>query len=162
LPADAGDAALAKFDHYRNASGSLPTATIRLNMQRVMQENCAVFRTGDVLEEGIKKLEAVNATMADIQVTDRSMIWNSDLMETLELHNLMMQSIVTIHAASNRKESRGGHAREDFSDRDDDEWMKHTLTYINDKGEVRMDYRPVHTYTLTDEIEYIPPKTRVY
>ena len=162
LPSDAGDEAIAKLDHYRNASGSLPTATIRLNMQRVMQENCAVFRTGEVLEEGIVKLEAVNQTMADIQVTDRSMIWNSDLMETLELHNLMMQSIVTIYAASNRKESRGGHAREDFSDRDDDEWMKHTLTYINDKGKVTFDYRPVHTYTLTDEVQYIPPKARVY
>ena len=162
LPSDAGDQSIAKLDHYRNASGSLPTATIRLNMQRVMQENCAVFRTGEILEEGIKKLDEVNATMPDIQVTDRSMIWNSDLMETLELHNLMMQSLVTIHSASNRKESRGGHAREDFSERDDDEWMKHTLAYVDDKGKVTIDYRPVHTYTLTDEVQYIPPKARVY
>ena len=162
LPTDAGDEAIAKLDHYRHASGSLPTATIRLNMQRAMQENCAVFRTGEILEEGIKKLDEVNAMMPDIQVTDRSMIWNSDLMETLELHNLMMQSLVTIHSAANRKESRGGHAREDFSERDDDEWMKHTLAYVDSKGNVTIDYRPVHTYTLTDEVQYIPPKARVY
>ena len=162
LPVDAGDRALAKLDRYRHAAGARPTAAIRLDMQRVMQDNCAVFRTGEVLEEGIGKLAAIHAAMADIRVSDRSMVWNSDLMETLELHNLMLQSLATIHAAANRKESRGGHAREDFPERDDEAWMKHTLAHVDDQGRVTIDYRPVHTRTLTDEVQYIPPEARVY
>ena len=163
LKARAGDEAVAKLDYYRHVKGKLPTAAIRLSMQKVMQANCAVFRTGEVMAEGVRKLEEVRQSMSEIGVTDRSMIWNSDLMETLELDNLMQQAICTMHAAANRKESRGGHAREDFKDRDDANWMKHTLvSYDKKTGKVSIDYRPVHAYTLTDEVEYIPPKARTY
>ena len=156
------DKALARLDHFRHAKGRLPTAQIRLNMQKVMQNNCAVFRTGAVLEEGRKLIEDVRQSMSEIGVSDRSLIWNSDLLETLELDNLMAQAIVTVAAAVDRKESRGAHAREDFPDRDDKNWMKHSLTWIDDKGHVTMDYRPVHNYTMTNEVEYVAPKARVY
>jgi succinate dehydrogenase / fumarate reductase flavoprotein subunit len=163
LPKNAGDEAVAKFDYYRNVKGKLPTAAIRLNMQRVMQANCAVFRTGEVMDEGVKKLEEVRQSMSEIGIKDRSLIWNSDLMETIELDNLMQQAICTMHSAVNRKESRGGHAREDYKDRDDQNWMKHTLVYYDKKtGKTSIDYRPVHAYTLSDEVEYIPPKARTY
>ena len=163
LPKNAGDEAVAKFDFYRNVKGKLPTAAIRLNMQRVMQANCAVFRTGEVMDEGVKKLEEVRQSMSEIGIKDRSLIWNSDLMETIELDNLMQQAICTMHSAANRKESRGGHAREDYKDRDDPNWMKHTLvSYDKKTGKTSIDYRPVHTYTLSDEVEYIPPKARTY
>ncbi|ANK82868.1 MAG: succinate dehydrogenase flavoprotein subunit [Rhizobiales bacterium NRL2] len=156
------DKALARLDKVRNASGGTPTAAIRDRMQRVMQDNCAVFRTSEVLSEGKQKIDEVYREMPDLKVTDRSMVWNSDLVESLELDNLIRQAVVTMHSAENRKESRGAHAHEDFPDRDDANWMKHTLAWINESGEVTIDYRPVHTYTLSNEIEYIEPKARVY
>jgi succinate dehydrogenase / fumarate reductase, flavoprotein subunit len=162
LPASACDAALANLDRHRHASGSLSTAEIRLNMQRTMQKDAAVFRTGETLAEGAQKIRAVNASFADVRVTDRSLIWNSDLIETLELQNLLGQAVVTMVSAENRKESRGAHAREDFSKRDDENWMKHTLCSIDAQGNTAIDYRPVHMYTMSDEIKAVPPKARVY
>ena len=162
LPANAGDAALARLDHFRQAQGDTPTAELRLRMQRVMQNNCAVFRTGEVLDEGVRLIGEVWDGLSDISVTDRSMIWNSDLMETLELHNLMQQAVIAMLSAQNRTESRGGHAREDFAERDDKNWMKHTLAWLDDKGAVSLGYRPVHSHTLTNQISYIEPRARVY
>lgn len=162
LPKDSADLALGRLDKFRNASGGTPTAQLRMRMQTVMQNNCAVFRTGAVLEEGHKLIHEVHAAMPDVRVTDRSLIWNTDLIETLELDNLMGQAVVTMDAALNRTESRGAHAREDFPQRDDTNWMKHTLTWLDAAGKVGLDYRPVHTYTLTNDVSYIPPKERVY
>jgi succinate dehydrogenase / fumarate reductase flavoprotein subunit len=156
-----GEEAIAKIDRLRQAKGSLKTADIRLNMQRTMQAHCAVFRTKDHLKEGIAKIKDTMASYQDIQLNDRSMIWNSDLVEALELENLLQQSLVTIESALNRTESRGAHAREDYPERDDTHWMKHTVAHL--KGdEVSFSYRPVHLYTLTPEVDVIPPKKRVY
>jgi len=163
LPADSADMALSRLDKFRYANGGTPTAELRLAMQKTMQSNCAVFRTGEVLEEGKKLIHDVWRSAADVRVTDRSLVWNSDLLETLEFDNLITQAVVTMEGAVNRQESRGAHAREDFPDRNDNEWMKHTLTWVDDHARsVTIDYRPVHTYTMTDDIEYIKPKARVY
>lgn len=156
------EASLGMLDGLRNASGGQPTAQIRLEMQKVMQNHAAVFRTGEVLDEGIEKLQGVMDSFADVSVSDRSLIWNTDLIETIELENLLRQAAGTIRSAVNRKESRGAQAREDFPDRDDENWMKHTLVWVDGKGQVRFDYRPVTLSTLTDEVETIPPKARVY
>jgi len=162
LPKNSADMALSRLDQYRYASGGTPTAQLRLNMQRVMQSNCAVFRTGEVLDEGERLIKQVHDGMPDVHVSDRSLIWNSDLIETLELDNLLVQAVVTMVSAKNRTESRGAHAREDHPDRDDQNWMKHTLSWLDERGNVTLDYRPVHTYTLSNDVSYIEPKARVY
>jgi succinate dehydrogenase / fumarate reductase flavoprotein subunit len=157
------DGHLARFDRFRNANGGTPTAALRLEMQKAMQDDAAVFREGHTLESGVKRLQAVHDKRPDISVSDRGLIWNTDLMETLEFDNLIGQAAVTVNGAVNRTESRGAHAREDFADRNDAEWMKHTLAWFDDAtGKVRIDYRPVHNFTMTNDIAYIPPKARVY
>ena len=153
---------LARFDKVRNASGDQPVAKLRLEMQKAMQTNCAVFRTGDVLAEGVQAIASIHASAEGLDVKDRSLVWNTDLMEALEFDNLLAQAAVTVNSAANREESRGAHAREDFADRNDETWMKHTLSWHDDAGKVRIDYRPVHDYTMSDDIAYIEPKARVY
>jgi succinate dehydrogenase / fumarate reductase flavoprotein subunit len=162
VPKASTDKHLARFDKLRNASGDQPVAKLRLEMQKSMQSNCAVFRTGSVLKEGVDAIEEVYKKLPGIDVKDRTMIWNTDLVEALEFDNLICQAAVTVNSAANREESRGAHAREDFSERDDKTWMKHTLAWVDGAGKVTIDYRPVHEYTLSNEIEYIKPKARVY
>jgi len=166
LPKDSADLALTRLDHFRHAKGGSPTAQIRTDMQRAMSQHAAVFRNDELMAEGKAKLADTYKRMEDIAVSDRGLIWNSDLVETMELDNLISQATVTLHGAHNRKESRGAHAHEDFPNRDDANWMKHTAAWFNGwggkGGEVKIDYRPVHEFTLTDDVEYIKPKARVY
>jgi succinate dehydrogenase / fumarate reductase flavoprotein subunit len=162
MPKDGGQYALDRFDRLRHAKGDIPTARLRLDMQKTMQADCAVFRTGESLKEGVAKMRDIFGQRDRVKVDDRSLIWNSDLVETLELDNLMVQAVVSIESAANREESRGAHAREDFPDRDDQKWMKHTVTWMDEAGKTRIDYRPVHMQPLTNDVQSFPPKARVY
>jgi succinate dehydrogenase / fumarate reductase, flavoprotein subunit len=159
----ATDRALARFDEIRWSKGATAPATIRLAMQRTMQRHCAVFRDGPLLEAGLKMLAGVIEMMrSDLKVTDRSMIFNTELAETLELDNMLAQACVSLHSALGRAESRGAHARDDFPKRDDDHWLKHTLAWLDDRDQVRLGYRPVHLQPLSNDVASIPPRERVY
>ncbi|GAB1407303.1 succinate dehydrogenase flavoprotein subunit [Thermomonas brevis] len=162
LASDALDRSLGNLDRLRNAHGGSPTAAIRNNMQRAMQKDAAVFRTGETLREGVAAVRDIHASFADVGVSDRSLVWNSDLIETLELQNLLSQALCTIVSAENRTESRGAHAREDYPERDDENWHKHTVCTVDEAGNTAIDYRPVHMYTLSSDVDVVPPKPRVY
>jgi succinate dehydrogenase / fumarate reductase flavoprotein subunit len=159
---DKDNRALDRLDALRNAKGNQSVSDVRNAMQRTMQDHAAVFRSGDSLTEGCTKIDKTFNQREDLKISDRSLIFNTDLVEAIELDNLLYQSVATLHSAINRKESRGAHAREDFGDRDDENWMKHSLIYVTDKGETKMTYRPVILTTLTNEVEAFPPKKRVY
>jgi len=161
LPSGAGESSIAWLDSIRHANKTVPTAELRLEMQRTMQNNCAVFRDGPVLKEGVEKIDKLKNQLKDLKTTDRTLVWNTDLVESMELYNLMTQAVQTMHSANERKESRGAHAREDFPKRDDVNWMKHTLSYEVD-GKVKVAYRPVHMQPLDNEMKHVPPVTRVY
>lgn len=151
------------FDGLRNMKGSIKVGQLRKRLQKINQTYCGVFRVKDNLEKGLLETEKVNSAFADISLSDSSLIWNTELIELMELRNLIQQSLVTFSSALARKESRGGHTRDDYPNRDDDNWMKHTVSWLGEKGDkVRLDYRPVHMYTMTDEVEVVPPKPRVY
>jgi succinate dehydrogenase (ubiquinone) flavoprotein subunit len=166
LPANAGEDCISRLDKLRNANGNLYTAEVRRKMQKVMQNNAAVFRTQETLEEGCHLIDECVESYKDIKLKDRGLIWNTDLVEALELENLLINAAVTMHSAEQRKESRGAHAREDFTQRDDANWMKHTVGYFDSesksKNKVKISYRPVHMQPLDSEMEHIPPKARVY
>jgi len=162
LPAKAGEAALDRLDRVRHAKGGTSVSDLRVDMQRTMQTHAAVFRTSDLLKEGVDKMRQVHGGYPDIRIADRSMIWNSDLVEALELDNLIGNALTTIVGAEARKESRGAHAQEDYPERDDQNWMKHTLAWVDDRGSVKLDYRDVKMRTLTNEVQVFPPKARVY
>jgi len=161
-PKSGADLALERLDRLRHAKGEVRTADLRAEMQRNMQNNCAVFRTGEVLEEGVQLMQQAWTKRPHVSITDRTLVWNSDLVEAIELDNLMYQAVVTMNSAANRTESRGGHAREDYPDRDDENWMKHTVVSIDESGKTTFEFRPVHLYTLTNEVQPFPPKARVY
>jgi succinate dehydrogenase / fumarate reductase flavoprotein subunit len=161
-PASATEKSLTRFDKIRHAKGSRRTSEIRRAMQKVMQTHAAVFRTQDSLAEGVQKMRAIYDSFDDVQVADRGLVFNSDLVEALELDNLRAQALITVVSAENRKESRGAHAREDFPERNDEQWMKHTLCWLDKHGKSKIDYRPVHLHTLSNDVEAVPPKKRVY
>jgi succinate dehydrogenase / fumarate reductase flavoprotein subunit len=162
LPAKAGEQSLDRLDRVRHAKGTTSVADLRLNMQRTMQTHAAVFRTSELLQEGVTKMDKVAAGYHDIKIADRSLIWNSDLMEAMELDNLIGNALTTVVGAEARKESRGAHAQEDYPERDDQNWMKHTLAKVDANYKVSLDYRDVKMRTLTNEVQVFPPKPRVY